>query len=50
MNEIQSRLGEATIVLIAIMWMLAITEEHRIAIAISVSAFILIEELAKVKL
>jgi len=48
MNNIQSRLGEITIVLVAIMWMLATDEGLRIAIAISASAILLIEELAKI--
>jgi hypothetical protein len=48
MNNIQSRLGEITIVLIAIMWMLAIDETLRIAIAIYTSAILLIEELGRI--
>ena len=48
MNNIQSRLGEITIVLIAMMWMLTMDESLRIAIAISASAILLIEELGRI--
>lgn len=48
MNNIQSRLSEITIVLVAMMWMSTIDETLRIAIAISASAMLLIEELGKI--
>jgi MFS superfamily sulfate permease-like transporter len=47
MNNIQSRLGEITIVLVAIMWMLAIDEHARISLAIAASMLLFIEEYAK---